>query len=241
MKESRFFYVPGAAHVTELPEEETTHALRVLRLKSGDEIFLMDGEGSFHRAEVTMASSRHCMYAIKETLPQEKSWRGRLHVAVAPTKDAGRTEWFAEKATEIGIDEISFLDCRFSERRTLRTQRVERIVVSAAKQSRKPWLPVTNEIVSFNDFMNQPREGGKFICHCHDDTEREDLFKVVNVPTSNPDITVLIGPEGDFSAEEVRLAKSKGYVPVSLGTSRLRTETAALYAVMVAQLARRIL
>lgn len=111
MKEVRYFYVPDAANQVELPAEEATHALRVLRLKGGDEIFLMDGEGSFYRAEVTAASSKRCLYEIKENMPQERAWKGHIHLAIAPTKMMERIEWMAEKATEIGFDELSFLNC----------------------------------------------------------------------------------------------------------------------------------
>ena len=149
MKESRYFYVPQADQLTALPDDEAIHATRVLRLKSGDELFLMDGEGVFYRAEVTIASAKHCMYAIKETLPQQRMWNGRIHLAIAPTKDIGRMEWLVEKATEVGFDEISFLDCQFSERRHLRADRIEKIVVSAVKQSRKAWKPKVNALVPF--------------------------------------------------------------------------------------------
>lgn len=126
MKETRFFYVPDAVHQVELPVEEAMHALRVLRLKSGDEMFLMDGKGSFYRAEVTLAATKRCLYQIKEVLPQEKTWRGRIHLAIAPTKMMDRIEWMVEKATEIGFDDISFLNCKFSERKVMRTVRLEK-------------------------------------------------------------------------------------------------------------------
>lgn len=241
MKESRYFYVPDAAGQNKLPPEEAMHALRVLRLKSGDEMFLMDGKGMFYRAEVTIAATKHCLYEIKEEMPQKKNWDGHIHIAIAPTKDIGRIEWLAEKATEIGIDEISFLNCQFSERRVIRIPRIRKIVISAVKQSRKPWMPVLNEINSFKDFISQPREGGKYICHCYNETERKDFFGTISQKDGDKDITVLIGPEGDFSIDEVQLAVEHGYIPVSLGTSRLRTETAGLAVAMTAHLARRIL
>lgn len=241
MKESRYFYVPDAARQSELPAEEAMHALRVLRLKSGDEMFLMDGNGTFYLAEVTIAATKHCMYEIKEILPQTRKWDGHVHVAIAPTKDIGRTEWFVEKATETGIDEISFLNCRFSERRIVRLPRMKKIMVSAMKQSRKPWMPVTNSIESFKDFISRHREGGKYICHCYEEIGRKDFFETINRQADNKDITVLIGPEGDFSAEEVHLAMEHGYESVSLGTSRLRTETAGVTAAIIVHLARRIL
>jgi 16S rRNA (uracil1498-N3)-methyltransferase len=155
-----------------------------------------------------------------------------------------RVEWFVEKATEIGIDEFSFLCCSFSERRILRVQRLEKIAVSAVKQSRKPWKPVVNAMVDFHDFIRQPREGRKFIAHCYQEFAREDLYQILQQPEvaqAEDEITVLIGPEGDFSVEEVKEAMAQGYRSVSLGKERLRTETAALSAAMMGHLSRRII
>ena len=137
MKEARYFYVPNAATGRELPEEEAAHAVRVLRLQEGDEMVLMDGEGCFYQAEVTIATPKHCLYRITNTLPQQPQWKGHLHLAIAPTKMMERIEWMTEKAVEIGVDEISFLRCQFSERKVIKLPRVEKIAVSAMKQSRK--------------------------------------------------------------------------------------------------------
>ena len=226
MKEERYFYQPDIA-LGELTKEDTQHAVRVLRMTEGDELWLMDGRGVFYRAEIAAASNHKCAYRILETLPQERAWRGHLHLAMAPTKLNDRTEWFAEKATEIGMDEMSFLDCQYSERRTLKTERMDKIVIAAMKQSRKAWKPVVNEMQAFKQFVMQERSGQKFICHCHEG-ERPYLLDVME---TGEDATVLIGPEGDFSEEEVGLAEAQGYKAVSLGSSRLRTETAALVAV----------
>lgn len=239
MKEVRYFYVPDASNQTELPQDEATHAVRVLRLTEGDEMYLMDGSGVFYHAEVVMAQGKRCSYIIKESIPQQPLWRGHLHVAMAPTKMMERVEWMAEKATEIGCDELSFLLCKFSERKVMREDRVEKIVVSAMKQSRKAWVPQVNPLLSFQSFVKTPRKGGKYICHCYDEIPKTDFFAEVSSQQSDDDITVLIGPEGDFSIDEVRLAMENGYKSVSLGEARLRTETAALSAVMMAQLARR--
>ncbi len=237
MKEARYFYVPDAATTNELPAEEAMHALRVLRLKSGDEMFLMDGTGNFYRAEVTLAATKHCIYEIKEKLPQAKTWKGNICIGMAPTKMMDRTEWFSEKATEIGVDELVFLNCKFSERKTMRTVRLDKIIISAMKQSRKPWKPVLSPLISFKDFIEKGRDGMKFIAHCYNEIESVDLFDTLSKEhKTGDDITILIGPEGDFSIDEVKLAISKGFIPVSLGKSRLRTETAALYAAMTAQL-----
>lgn len=254
MKEVRYFYVPEAADKTELPQEESQHAAKVLRLEAGDEVFLMDGVGNYYRAELTLVSQKKCLYRILETMPQQKAWRGHIHLAIAPTKNIDRIEWIAEKCTEIGWDEVSFLNCKFSERKQIRTDRVEKIVVSAVKQSRKPFMPQVNELQSFKDFVTQERPGRKFICHCYDEIEKQDLETLLRtLPTmeaqnndselsilnSQFSICILVGPEGDFSIDEVRLAMEHGYESVTLGNFRLRTETAGLMAVTMAQLALR--
>lgn len=236
MKEMRFFYVPGASAATELPKDEAQHAARVLRMQPGDEIMLMDGEGSFYRAVLTVAGNHRCMYEIIEHQPQQRQWPGRLHLAIAPTKLIDRMEWMAEKATEIGVDEITFLDCKFSERNVVKLPRMEKIVVSAVKQSRKAWMPVLHDMTSFKDFIDAPRLGAKFIAHCYDEVERTYLFDEISALAGDEDITVLIGPEGDFSINEVHAAVAAGYKPVHLGKSRLRTETAGLCAVMMGRI-----
>lgn len=238
MKEARYFYVPDAAQHTELPPDECAHAVRVLRLTTGDEMFLMDGVGNYYRAQVTSASSHRCGYEILEVQPQEHQWLGNVHLAIAPTKMMDRMEWLTEKITEIGIDELSFLDCQFSERRIVKLPRIEKIMVSAVKQSRKAWMPVLNEMIPFGTFIRQPREGRKYIAHCYEEIPRTYLFDELRNPSNETDATVLIGPEGDFSFDEVRQAVEAGYTSVHLGTSRLRTETAGLSAVMMMQLSK---
>jgi 16S rRNA (uracil1498-N3)-methyltransferase len=183
-------------------------------------------------------------------MPQERAWEGHIHLAMAPTKLNDRVEWFAEKATEIGMDELSFLDCRFSERRVIKRERIDKILISAVKQSHKAWKPILNEMTPFERFVKQERKGDKFICHCHD---QEDIGPLSPLPQRGEpntcakpflmdvlrrgvETTVLIGPEGDFSIDEVKLAEKNGYRSVTLGTSRLRTETAALVAVHMMQL-----
>ena len=240
MKEARYFYVPNAAEHNELPTDEAIHAIRVLRLKIGDDIFLIDGKGSFYEAVVTLANSKHCLYKITQTLVQNKTWKGHIHLAIAPTKDISRIEWLVEKATEIGFDEISFLNCQFSERKNLRIDRIERIVISAMKQSRKAWKPIVNNMLSFEDFMQKEVTGQKFICHCYNEIEKTDFFSNINNSGLFEDITVLIGPEGDFSINEVHQALQQQYKSTTLGNSRLRTETAGLAAVLMANLANRI-
>ena len=221
------FYTPDILTDLELPEEEAGHCLRVLRLGIGSEIMLTDGKGSFYKAVISAATNKRCQVQIIETIPQEPFWKGHLHLAMAPTKNMDRIEWFAEKATEIGFDELSFLNCRFSERKVIKTDRVEKIVVSALKQSLKANKPVVNEMIDFRKFMERDFQGQKFIAHCYEG--EKTLLKDAIVP--GEDALVLIGPEGDFSREEVELAESKGFKAISLGKSRLRTETAALVAV----------
>jgi 16S rRNA (uracil1498-N3)-methyltransferase len=238
MKEIRFFYVPDAVNQSELPADEAAHALRVLRLHEGDEMVLMDGVGCYYRAEVTLAHGHHCQYAIRETLPQERQWYGNVHLAIAPTKMMDRMEWMIEKAVEIGVDEISFLNCQFSERTIVKMPRAEKIVIAATKQSRKPWLTELHEMVNFDTFVRQPRNCCKYIAHCYEEIPRSYLFDELRQPSDMRDAMVLIGPEGDFSIDEVRLAVANGYKSVHLGNSRLRTETAGLAAVMMMQLSK---
>lgn len=221
------FYTPDIDTCPELPEEEAGHCLRVLRLGVGDEVMLTDGKGFFYKAVISAATGKRCQVKVVEKIEQEKFWKGHLHLAMAPTKNMDRIEWFAEKATEIGFDELSFLNCRFSERKVIKTERIEKIVVSAMKQSLKARKPIVNEMTDFAKFMQRDFQGQKFIAHCY---EREKpLLKEVLKP--GEDALVLIGPEGDFSPEEVQKAEALGFQPISLGKSRLRTETAALVAV----------
>lgn len=223
------FYTPDIQKNLELPEEEAQHCVRVLRLNIGDEITLTDGNGNFYRAEITAATNKRCLVKILETIPQEPLWSGHLHIAMAPTKNMDRNEWFAEKATEIGFDELTFLNCRFSERKVIKMERIEKIVISAIKQSLKARLPRLNEMTDFEKFIIQEFTGQKFIAHCYEG--EKPLLK--NILKPGEDALVLIGPEGDFSEEEVTKAIEKGFQPISLGKSRLRTETAALVATMV--------
>ena len=236
MKEVRYFYDPDLSG--SLPEEEAKHVVRVLRMKEGDIINLMDGRGSFHEADITTASNHRCLYRILSSCEQTRPWAGKIHLAVAPTKLNDRIEWLAEKATEIGWDRVSFLNCQFSERRNIKTERIEKILVSATKQSHKAWIPQVDEMLSFKDFVKEfgnssgNDDTDRFICHCYEG-EKPHLKDVLK---KGRNCIVIIGPEGDFSVEEVALAEQYGFKPVTLGTSRLRTETAALVAVHLMQL-----
>lgn len=221
------FFTPDIGQRLELPEEEAAHCTRVLRLKEGDTIELTDGKGSFFKAEITAATNKRCYVQLLEEQRQELPWQGHLHLAMAPTKNMDRIEWLAEKATEIGFDELTFLNCRYSERKIVKTERIEKILISAMKQSLKATLPRLNEMTDFQSFIRQPFSGQKFIAHCY--PGEKALLKEVLSP--DQDVLVLIGPEGDFSEEEVSQALGQGFQPISLGRSRLRTETAALVAV----------
>ena len=227
------FYTPDIQTRAELPEEEAAHAIRVLRLQAGDEVTLTDGKGNFYRAEISTASNKRCLVNVLETLPQAPLWKGHLHIAMAPTKNMDRTEWFAEKATEIGLDELTFLNCRYSERKVIKTERIHKILVAAIKQSLKARLPQLNEMTDFNRFIRQSFNGQKFIAHCY---PGEKLL-LKDCLRRGEDALVLIGPEGDFSEEEVEEALAQGFRPISLGPSRLRTETAALVACHLMNLA----
>ncbi len=220
------FFAPDIQPNFELPEEEARHCIKVLRLKEGDEIMLTDGTGNFYKAEINGIGGKRCTVSVKETIFQEPLWKGHHHIAMAPTKNMDRNEWFAEKATEIGFDELTFLNCRYSERKVIKTERIEKIMVSAIKQSLKARLPKVNEMVPFDAFIASVQCEQKFIAHCY----QGEKARLKDVLQPGKDALVLIGPEGDFSEDEVRKAIEKGFTPVSLGQSRLRTETAALVA-----------
>ena len=230
------FYTPYILKNNELPEEEALHCIRVLRLSIGDEVMLTDGKGSFYKATISACSNKRCLVKILEQIPEKKAWIAHLHLAMAPTKNMDRIEWFAEKATEIGFDELTFLNCRYSERKVVKNERIEKILVSAVKQSLKASVPVLNEMIDFDKFISQDFNGQKFIAHCY--PGEKPLLK--DLIRRGEDVLVLIGPEGDFSEEEVENAIKSGFQPISLGRSRLRTETAALVACHIMNLINQI-
>lgn len=220
------FYTPDIETNLELPEEEAKHCIKVLRLEIGEEVMLTDGKGAFYRAKVDVISGKKCTVCVLEKYNWIKPWKNHIHIALAPTKNMDRVEWFVEKAAEIGIDELTFLSCRYSERKVVKNDRIERILVSAIKQSKKANLPHLNGMVDFKTFILSVNCTRKFIAHCYDNN-KQLLRDLIN---PGEDTIVLIGPEGDFSEDEVALALENGFVPISLGGSRLRTETAALVA-----------
>ena len=217
----------------ELPQEEAGHCIRVLRMQAGDRLRLTDGKGAFYDAVISAVSGKRCMVHIESKEVQEPLWKGHLHIAVAPTKLMERNEWFVEKAVEIGVDEITFLKTDHSERDVIKMERIEKIAVSAMKQSQKATLPVLNGMTSFKSFMERGFDGDKFIAHC----EPGSKVNLKDVVVPGHDTLVLIGPEGDFCPSEIEMALKAGFRPVSLGPSRLRTETAALVAVHIMNLA----
>jgi 16S rRNA (uracil1498-N3)-methyltransferase len=217
------FYVPDLTGKI-LSEEESQHAVKVLRLQSGDEIVIIDGKGGYHEAKITFPHPKKCGFEILKSISEFGKRPYKLHIAIAPTKNIERFEWFVEKAVEIGVDEITPLLCRFSERKNLKTERLEKIIISAAKQSLKAYIPRLNQLTSLDEFIKNCQSSSKFIAHCRDEEKKE--FK--NQVSSSDDILLLIGPEGDFSPEEVLSALKYGFSAVSLGESRLRTETAGI-------------
>lgn len=221
------FYTPELSGNTyTLNETESKHCIRVLRLDKGDEITLVDGRGGFFTAEIADPNPKRCAVNVVESQQNFGLRNFRVHIAIAPTKNIERIEWFLEKATEIGISRITPLLCRYSERKEIKTERLEKVMVSAMKQSLKAYLPLLDELTKFSEFVRQPFDGQKFIAHCEE--QHRELLKSLVVPTQN--YLILIGPEGDFSSEEIELALKEGFQPVSLGDSRLRTETAGVVA-----------
>ena len=226
------FYTPDIENNHCLSEEESQHCIRVLRYDRGDEILLTDGRGMTYQARITNPLPKHCEFEVLSSQKQEPHHHFHLHIAIAPTKNIERLEWMVEKCTEIGVDEITPLLCRFSERKQLRTDRLEKIILSAAKQSLTPYLPVLHDLTPFDEFITSSSRVSSssrlYIAHCYELDKR--VLKTEIAMHKGEDITILIGPEGDFSEQEIDLALQNGYIPVSLGNSRLRTETAGVVA-----------
>lgn len=229
MKEYHLFYTPDIETSPLLPADEAVHAVRVLRMKEGDSLLSTDGRGTIFRSSVIEATQRRCAVCIEERSLQPRLHHGTVTLAIAPTKNMDRMEWLAEKATEIGIDRLCFLNVKNSERHVVKTERIEKIVVAAMKQSHKAWKPEVTGMVNFSDFIRSDNSNARFIAHCFEDADKTLLLDALLPPPA--DTTVMIGPEGDFAISEIEQAAAAGYRPVSLGSSRLRTETAGLVAV----------
>jgi len=220
------FYQPGIQEgLYFLDSDESRHCYKVLRKKVGDTIHITDGKGNLFEAILTETKPDKCSFKIQSTQPQEKK-KYRIHIAIAPTKNPDRIEWFVEKAVEIGVDEISFILCDKSERAAMKTERIEKLAVSAMKQSLKTYLPRINPMGLFKDVIMNTHAVEKYIAFV-DHTNPNLLMQVAN---SNTTYAILIGPEGDFSKNEIELAIAHQYKKVSLGPSRLRTETAGIAA-----------
>ncbi|MEI6696791.1 MAG: 16S rRNA (uracil(1498)-N(3))-methyltransferase [Bacteroidota bacterium] len=221
------FYTPNIkSSLYTLDKEESTHCVRVLRLKEGSLIHLTDGKGNLFKAQLLSADPKECLAEIIETIPEFGKRAFYLHIAIAPTKNIDRFEWFLEKATEIGIDEITPLYCEHSERNIIKPERLQKIITSALKQSLKTYHPVLNEAVKFNHFIQSTFESKKYIAHC----EENEKTPFQTACQKGENALILIGPEGDFSNTEIKNAIANNYLPISLGDSRLRTETAGIVA-----------
>ncbi|RPE00053.1 16S rRNA (uracil(1498)-N(3))-methyltransferase [Aureibaculum marinum] len=226
----QLFYTPDITTTSDsfsFDKAESRHIVKVLRKKLGDPLYITNGKGHLFTSEITVSSDKNCSVKIIEVKTKEKPWKYNLHIALAPTKNIDRFEWFLEKATEIGIDEITPILCDHSERKIIKTDRLKRILESAMKQSLKYQLPKLNALTPFSEFIDTTTNSNLFIAHC-ENTQKKNLKEALE---PNKNATILIGPEGDFSTEEIKKALNKGYQPISLGESRLRTETAGVVAV----------
>lgn len=222
------FYTPDlTSNNYSLNEEESKHCNRVLRLVPGDHVFLVDGKGGFYEAEITVAGKKNVdLYVIRSQQEYQKR-NHHLHIAIAPTKNMDRLEWFLEKATEIGIDEITPIICERSERKVVKEDRLFKVITSAVKQSLQAYHPVLNPVKTLTEFVKQDLAGQKMVAHCVDGEPRQHINEIIKLQHR---YTILIGPEGDFSPNEIALTLANGFNPLTLGNTRLRTETAALAA-----------
>ena len=224
------FYAPDILQTLSLPEEESQHCAKVLRMKAGEHIHIIDGVGGLYEAEIIEAHPKRTQVSIISEQHEYGRRPFRLHLAVAPTKNIDRFEWFVEKATEIGFDELTPLCCRYSERKVIKPERIEKILVSAAKQSLKAYVPRLNPMITAKEFIGNSSflipHSSLFIAHCYDQP-KQHLF---NACQPGGDVVVMVGPEGDFSEEEVELALRNSFQAITLGESRLRTETAGVVA-----------
>lgn len=213
-------------NVAILNEDESLHCVKVLRHKVGDIIQVIDGNGTRAIGKIEAAHAKQCAVSLteKEIVKQTRNYN--IHIAIAPTKNIERIEWFVEKAVEIGVDEISFIKCKNSERTVIKDDRLKKVAEAAVKQSQQAFIPKLNSLVDFKEFIKKDISDVKLIAHC----EKESKQHIKQYISTNKSFTVLIGPEGDFTKDEIALALSSSYLPVALGDSRLRTETAGLFA-----------
>ena len=254
MKEVRFFYAPDVLSNSYLSESESLHAVKVMRLQEGDKLVAADGKGHLYDCEIVVASQKKCLVTIFGEKPFTPLIKGKIILAIAPTKNMDRIEWMSEKATEVSLSHIIFLSCANSERKILKTERIEKIVVSAMKQSHNAYKPEVTGMTVFGEFLKKPFHGQKFIAHCYSPEnvasymaekygnmafEKDKPFLGDVVDQSDGDVLTCVGPEGDFSIDEVCEALLNGFKQVSLGKNRLRTETAGFVATYLMYLAKR--
>ena len=224
------FYCPDIATTLMLTEDESNHCVRVLRLNEGDRIEVVDGNGMCYECIITIANSKRCHVEIIGQRQELPFWDHNITVAFAPTKHTDRTEWLIEKCTELGVDRIVPLLCKNSERKNFKAERLRKIVVAAMKQSLKSKLPILEELTPLKSILSETGQGQRFIAYCDPLLPREQRHDLVACYKPGCDVTILIGPEGDFTPQEVEQATAQGYIPVALGPARLRTETAAVAA-----------
>ena len=225
------FYCPDIAATLTLGEEDSKHCVKVLRMAEGDTIEVVDGNGTLYLCRITMAHLKRCAVEVVERDNQPPHWGHRIVLGIAPTKHLDRIEWLVEKCVEMGVDRIIPLRCHNSERTVLKTERLRKIMVAAMKQSLKATLPQLDEMTPLEQVIAEPFDGTRCIAYCDEQLPREERLTLAGSYRLGQDVMMLIGPEGDFSPEEVAAARSAGFLPVTLGESRLRTETAGLMAV----------
>ena len=221
------FFAPDIETTMLLPEDEGQHCVRVLRLTAGDEIEVVDGKGNLFTCKIVEAGNHRCYVDIINKVSTPPHWGCNITIAIAPTKNMDRLEWMVEKAVELGVDRIIPILCRYSERKVLKVERLRKIAVSAMKQSLKTTLPVIDELTPIRQIIESGFDGQRFIAYCDKETERRNFLKEYN---AGGNVLVMVGPEGDFSKEEVALSIQNDFMPVTFGESRLRTETAGVFA-----------
>lgn len=228
-----FFAEDFTSPIYTLSEEESKHAIRVLRLKIGDHISITDGRGNLFSCEIIDDNPKRCSVRTVDCQEEFERREYKLTMAVAPTKNNDRFEWFLEKATEVGVDRIVPLECDHSERRSFKQERGEKVIVSALKQSLKAYLPQLDPVTEFKKLITEPFEGKRLIAHCEPEMSKEGKIYLGNAIEKGDDVMILIGPEGDFSPEEINFALQNGFKEITLGRQRLRTETAAVVATVI--------
>ena len=232
----QLFYSPDITPpLYTLNEEESKHCIKVLRLGVGDTLHVTDGNGNLHECRVHIADARRCTIEVVKTTPEFEKMPYSLTMAVAPTKNIERYEWFLEKATEVGVARFVPIVCEHSERRIIKYDREFRVITSAVKQSLKAYHPALDDLTPLKRLIAEPFEGQKFIAHCDASFDAEDTKRLYmpSLIRKGKDVLILIGPEGDFSPEEIELALANGFQPITLGEQRLRTETAAVVATVM--------